>query len=269
MKWIAKYDFFDLYKVKVNDNTFNPGSAITIRNIIIPYENTIIMGAEKDEHSFDSSKKSSIAVLFVSNDKGKSYQEIKTGEKDLEYMESKSDHTLIKAYTMDSLAVKHFKILLLNNKTFELKKVDEYAEPEDFSNYYYSDFDGKYIVLENFGKYIIINLLDKNEYYSIPVDEIGKSYFYIGNGKIVYKKNQEIIEYDVKSRQSKILSVLKNKYEYFRYIDENLLLKKIELEDGDKYKYGIYDIYENKLYEETNENKYFYRYKNLSVIIEN
>ena len=263
MKWTAKYDFIDLYKKRLGKGHFNPGSAITIRTIVIPYDNTIILGGEKREWEFnDNLKGGSIAVLFVSNDRGKSYQEIKTGEKDLDYMDSRGDYTLVKAFTMDSLAVKHYKILLLNNKTFELKKVDEYAEPEDFSNYYYSYFDGQYIMLENFGKYIIINLLNKNEYYSIPVDEIGKSYFHIGNGKIVYKKKQEIIEYDVKSRQSKILSVLKNKYEYFRYIDGNILLKKIELEDGDKYKYGIYDIYENNLYEETNENKYFYRYKN-------
>ncbi len=25
MKWISKYDFFDLYKVRLVDNTFNPG----------------------------------------------------------------------------------------------------------------------------------------------------------------------------------------------------------------------------------------------------
>ena len=261
MKWTAKYDFFDLYKVKVNDNTFNPGSAVSLDKIVIPYENTIIMGAEKDEHSFDSSK-SSIAVLFVSNDKGKSYQEIKTGEEDLEYMEYKGDYTLIKAYTMDSLAVKHYKILLLNNKTFELKKADEYTEPEDFSNYYYSDFDGKYIVLENFGKNTVVNLLNKDEYYSIPVDEIGKSYFHIGNGKIIYKKEQNIMEYNVKTKESKVLSQLKDRYDYFFYIDNQLTLQKKILEEGDKYKYGIYDIYEKKLYEETNENKSFYRYKN-------
>ncbi len=47
MNWIAKFDFFDLYQTRVSDGYFNPGSAITIKHIAIPYENTIILAATK------------------------------------------------------------------------------------------------------------------------------------------------------------------------------------------------------------------------------
>ena len=43
MKWTAKYDFIDLYKMNVSEGAFNPGSAISLDQIVIPYENTIIM----------------------------------------------------------------------------------------------------------------------------------------------------------------------------------------------------------------------------------
>lgn len=261
MKWTAKYDFFDFYKVKVNDNTFNPGSAISLDKIIIPYENTIILGAEKDEHSFDSSKKSSVAVLFVSNNRGKSYKEIKTGEKDLEYIESKGDYTFIEAFTMDSLAVKYYKILLLNNKTFELKKTLGYTNEEDV---FYSYFDGKYILEShrNNNSSKLINLLNIKEEYTIPTGKIGEYFFHIGNGKIVYKKDNEIREYNSITKEDKLLNMLKKQYDYFFYIDNQLTLQKKILKDGDRYEKEIYDINENLLYTETPENKYFYRYKN-------
>ncbi|MCY0977716.1 hypothetical protein PGH12_15230 [Chryseobacterium wangxinyae] len=262
MKWTAKYDFIDLYKVKVNGGSFNPGSAIRLAKIEIPYENTIILGGSKDENSFDPKKTGDIAVLFASKDRGKNYQEIIIGEKDMEYMESKGDYTLIKAYTMDSVAVKHYKILLLNNKTFELQKVDEYIRPANLSDYYYSDFDGKYIVLENYGTFTIVNLLNRKEEYKIPTNKIGDYFFYTGNGRIVYKKDNEIREYNAITQEDKLLNKLKNKYDYFFYIDNQLTLQNKIFDDGDKFQYDIYDINENPLYTKTPENKYFYRYKN-------
>lgn len=261
MKWTSKYNFIDLYKMNVSEGAFNPGSAISLDKIVIPYENTIILGAEKMVWKFNKEKKGgSIAVLFVSNDKGKSYQEIKTGEKDLEYMESNGDYTYIEAYTMDSLAVKHYKILLLNNKTFELKKVLEYSD----ENVFYSYFDGKYIVERNRNdaNAKLINLLNTDEQYSLPTEKIGKSLFHVGNAKLVYKKDNEIREYNAITKEDKLLNMLKKQYDYFFYKDNQLTLQNKIFDDGDKFQYEIYDINENLLYKETPENKYFYRYKN-------
>ncbi|TGN24556.1 hypothetical protein [Empedobacter tilapiae] len=208
---------------------------------------------------FNEEKKGgSVAVLFASNDKGKTYKEILLNDEDFEDIDSKGDYTLIKSYTMNNEAVKIHQLQLLNNKTFELTKVLEYSDKSIF----YSYFDGKYILQRNESIPKIINLLNLKEEYSIPTNEIGKSFFHIGDTRIVYKKNQEIIEINLRTKEQKVLSQLKNKYDYFFYIDNQLILKKVRIDDGVNYESEIYDIYENKLYEETNDNKSFYRYKN-------
>ncbi len=262
MNWIAKFDFFDLYQTRVNNGSFNPGSAITIKHIAIPYENTIILAAIKEESSFPNpTTQNNMIVLFASNDKGQSYREIPTGEEDLEYVESMEDYTLVQAYAMNK-GVKVQKIYLFNNQTFELQKVDEYMQPQNILNYTYRDFDGKYVIKKNYETYTLLNFLDQEEFYEMPVAAFGKSFFHSGNAKIIYKKDKEIREYNVKTQEDKLLNVLKDTYDYFLRVDNQLTLQKKIFDDGDKYKYDLYDIYENKLYEYTPENKYFYRYKN-------
>ncbi|MGV0924842.1 hypothetical protein [Empedobacter tilapiae] len=258
MKWISKFDFFDLYKVRVNGGYFNPGSAIRLEKIAIPNENTILLAGSKDENSFDENKKSDVAVLFASNDKGKSYKEILLNDDILNDIQAEENYTFIESYSRNKDATKIYNVQLLNNKTFELIKVLEYSDKNTFYNY----FDGKYILQRNESIPKIINLLNLKEEYSIPTNEIGKSFFHIGDTRIVYKKNQEIIEINLRTKEQKVLSQLKSKYDYFFYIDNQLILKKVRIDDGVNYESEIYDIYENKLYEETNDNKSFYRYKN-------
>ncbi|WP_314242921.1 hypothetical protein [Empedobacter tilapiae] len=221
MKWISKFDFFDLYKVRPNG--FNPGSAVSLKKIAIPNENTILLAGFKMVWKFNEEKKGgSVAVLFASNDKRKTYKEILLNDEDFEDIDSKGDYTLIKSYTMNNEAVKIHQLQLLNNKTFELTKVLEYSDKSIF----YSYFDGKYILQRNESIPKIINLLNLKEEYSIPTNEIGKSFFHIGDTRIVYKKKQEIIEINLRTKEQKVLSQLKNKYDYFFYIDNQLILKK-------------------------------------------
>ncbi|MEJ5053399.1 hypothetical protein [Sphingobacterium sp. MYb382] len=263
MKWTAKYDFFDLYKVRLGKGKFNPGSAISLNKIVIPSEEVIILGGEKWVWEFNEDLEGpTVVVLYVSNDKGKSYKEINLEDKYLYSLESKRDYTLIQTNFRNDESKKVCKIYLLDNRTFELRQVDEYIEPEDFMNYGYRNFDGKFIIRTYYGKNTLVNLLEKEEVYEIPKEVVGDYFFNIGNRQIVYKKGQQILAYDVKTETVEIISQLKDSYDYFLYEGDQLCLIKTEFEEGRKFRYGIYDFYENQLYIKTNENESFYRYKN-------
>ena len=260
MKWISKFDFFDLYKVRVNGGYFNPGSAIRLEKIAIPNENTILLAGAKDENSFDENKKSDVAVLFASNDKGKTYKEILLNDVSFLYMEAKGDYTMIKSYTLNKDAIKVQKLQLLNNKTFELIKVEEYLD-KDIS---YNRFDGKYIIKKNKLGSKLINLFDKKEEYDVPEQLLSKKVLYNkGDGKFIYLINQTIEEYDIKTNTKNVIKNLKRVYNYF-WFDGNDYSFGIDdkVEADGSFSTSVYNANEEKLYDLTNENLDFYRYKN-------
>ncbi|MGV0924841.1 hypothetical protein [Empedobacter tilapiae] len=256
MKWISKFDFFDLYKVRVNGGYFNPGSAIRLEEIAIPNENTILLVGKKTQRDFDNNPKSpSVAVLFASNDKGKTYKEILLNDGSFLYMEVKENYSLIESYTSNKEAIKLHKIQLLNNNTFELIKIDEFLE---LSNISYDNFDGKYVIKKNKLGSKLINLFDKKEEYEVPEQLLSKKRLHNkGNGKFIFMENQKIIQYDVKLKSEQVLKELKNQYDYF-WADEDLLIKSHD----EPYRLELFDLNEDKVSELDRENRDFYRYKN-------
>lgn len=268
MKWTAKYNFIDLYKTKVNKGLFNPGSAITIWTYSIPSENQIIIGAEKNLSNFnESSKSGSKAVIFLSNNRGKSYKEVEIEGQKITITQGDSHFTLIQSNSNGYGPEGRDYISILNNNTLQVKKIDEYNTGESKMQVItYHDFDGKYAIKSSSNKAKLINLLDKEEFYDIPV-EITKNnmqFYNMGNREILYLKENEIIKFNCKTNAQSTIKKLKDNYSYFfKEMDQLLLYKTIE-EKGDNYKYAVYDLEENFLYEKTEKDNEVYRYQNFA-----
>lgn len=281
MRWVSKYNFMDLYKRKINGNNFNPGSGLSIDKIVIPNENTIVLGGIKSLREFnDDPRAEDCVVLFVSKDKGKSYKEILLTDTDLEVLEVDNGFVLTQTFTSSGMGYRNYNVQLLNIKTLEVVNVDRFSDvnvdrffeenARRFSDanvdIYYFDFVGNYALKRKGDNYKVVNLFNVKEEYSIPSDIMGHNIFHIGDTKIVYRSNhdQVIKEYNAKTKETRLIKKLNGNYAYWMKRNGEIFLKKVieEKEDGHVYRYGIYDMNENKLYEETSETEYYYRYKN-------
>ncbi|MDM1404915.1 hypothetical protein HX039_12450 [Myroides marinus] len=281
MRWVSKYNFMDLYKRKINGNMFNPGSGLSIDKIVIPNENTIVLGGIKSLREFnDDDRAEDCVVLFVSKDKGKSYKEILLTDTDLEVLEVDNGFVLTQTFTSSGMGYRNYNVQLLNIKNLEVINVDKFSDvnvdrffEENVRRFsdtnvdiYYFDFVGNYALKRKGDNYKVVNLFNVKEEYSIPFDIIDHNIFHIGDTKIVYRSNhdQVIKEYNAKTKETRLIKKLNGNYAYWMKRNGEIFLKKVieEKEDGHVYRYGIYDMNENKLYEETSETEYYYRYKN-------
>lgn len=281
MRWVSKYNFMDLYKRRISDNMFNPGSGLRIEKIVIPDENTIILGGVKKLWEFNNDPSAdTCAVLFVSKDKGKSYKEILLSDTYLEVLEVDNGFVLTQTSTPSGFGYRNYNVQLVNIKTSEVINVDRFSDvnvdrfldenarrlSDTNVDIYYFDFVGNYALKRRGDNYKVVNLFNVKEEYSISSDIMSHNTFHIGDTKIVYRSNhdQEIKEYNAKTKETRLIKKLNGNYAYWMKRNGEIFLKKIieEKEDGHVYRYGIYDMNENKLYEETNETEYYYRYKN-------
>lgn len=281
MRWVSKYNFMDLYKRKINGNMFNPGSGLNIDKIIIPNENTIVLAGIKSLREFnDDDRAEDCVVLFVSKDKGKSYKEILLTDTYLEVLEVDNGFVLTQTFTSSGFGYRNYNVQLLNIKTLEVINVDRFSDvnvdrffeenagrlSDTNVDIYYFDFVGNYALKRKGDNYKVVNLFNVKEEYSIPSDIIDYNIFHIEDTKIVYRSNngQEIKEYNAKTKETRLVKKLNGNYAYWMKKNGEIFLKRVidEKEDGHVYRYGIYDINEQKLYEETNETEYYYRYKN-------
>ena len=65
MKWIAKYDFNQLYQLTDQATALDPMSAFRFERFKAPNENTIILIGNKDLNSFDSSQIGDQTVMSI------------------------------------------------------------------------------------------------------------------------------------------------------------------------------------------------------------
>ena len=95
MKWIAKYDFNQLYQLTDQATVLDPMSAFRFEDFIALNENTIILIGNKDLNAFDSIQRGYQAVIHVSKDRGKSYQELILPEQNVLWLYHSHDYSII------------------------------------------------------------------------------------------------------------------------------------------------------------------------------
>ena len=263
MKWIAEYDFIDLYKKR--NHGFNPGSDKQLSLVFSPMENVIILGAQKDTPEFDPTATERQAVLYISTDRGQSYKELILEGNDVYDI---APYT--KEYSIIHTSDRKFEyIYLLNHKTFQLKTIDKYNRDEEI---YYDDFDGRFLNCKKNEIRFLADVLSKDsvKLYEIPKKLIAYQYYPIHqNGDVLYyNKILELRTYNVNTEEDKLFNQLKNKYDYFfpeNYLDYNtpLSLQNVENEnDEEKEITTVYDLDEKfvrKITKENREKYYFYK----------
>ena len=97
MKWIAKYDFNQLYQLTDQATVLDPMSAFRFEDFEALNENTIILIGNKSLRSFDSIQRGYQAVILISKDRGKSYQELLLPEQEMISIKTGNDYSLVKA----------------------------------------------------------------------------------------------------------------------------------------------------------------------------
>lgn len=265
MRWTAQYDFIDLYKKR--NNGFNPGSDKQIGWIISPAKNIIIIGAQKDTPEFEPTATEKQAVLYISTDRGQSYNELILNGEDV-YDIFSPPYT--KEYSIIRTQGDKYKwVYLLNHKTFKIKEIDKYKYNDKT---YYDDFDGRFLKCEKNEVSFQVDVLSKDtiKLYEVPKKFAEYQYYPIHqNGDILYYNNLlELRTYNVVTGEDKLFKQLKHKYDYFLTEDYSsyntpLSLQKVENEnDEEKEIITIYDLEENfvrKITKENREKYYFYK----------
>ena len=175
MKWIAKYDFNQLYQLTDQATVLDPMSAFRFEDFIAPNENTIILIGNKDLNAFDSIQRGYQAVIHVSKDRGKSYQELLLPEQEMISIKTGNDYSLVKAQNRLPDNSEKISLYLLDNNNLKFLKIDEYLYDDDIN---YKKFNGKYVIYSNRGNLKLINLLNREEEYPLP-DDLNNQPFYL------------------------------------------------------------------------------------------
>ncbi|MCX8706243.1 hypothetical protein, partial [Gilliamella sp. B3127] len=126
MKWIAKYDFNQLYHLTDQATVLDPMSAFRFEDFIAPNENTIILIGSKDLNDLDSSQIGDQAVILISKDRGKSYQELTLPEQNVLWLYPSQDYSIFEAQAVLAYNSKKNSMYLLDNNSLKIVKIDEY-----------------------------------------------------------------------------------------------------------------------------------------------
>ncbi len=256
MKWISKYDFFDLYKKNVNNGNFGPETGLKLTILKFLNEKTIFLAGSKDLHSFYN-KPGYSAVLFLSTDKGKSYQEITFPEENVTFITPAEKYTLIETGSGGNSPSGKVVLYLMNNQTLEYKKIDEYPSK---SKIRYSQFNGETVIYSAQEDQKIVNLLTKEE---LELPEYLKKTPLIlkRDNTVAYLLKDEILGYDFKTKQQKIIKKLKNSYDVLYYENDEYFLGN---SGRFKTEMTIYNENENELFVENEKTIEYYRYRNFA-----
>ena len=256
MKWIAKYDFNQLYQLTDQATVLDPMSAFRFEDFKAPNENTIILIGNKDLNSFDSSQIGYQAVILVSKDRGKSYQELSLPEQEMISIKTGNDYSLVKAQNRLPDNSEKISLYLLDNNNLKFLKIDEYLYDDDIN---YKKFNGKYVIYSNRGNLKLINLLNREEEYPLPDDLNNQPFYLTAQGNILTLQKNQIISYDPKTQNQQIIKSFKNNYDVLLYQDDTFILGKANLL---KTSATFYNEEEKELYTLDSKNVNFYRYKN-------
>ncbi|GEM_PF-545556 len=254
MKWISKYDFFDLYKKNISNGNFGPETGLKLTKFKFLNDKTIFLAGSKDLLSFYN-KPGSVAVLFISKDIGKTYQEILFSEENIIGIIPTKDYTLVETNSNGYSPKGKNVIYILNNNTLAYSKIDEYSSNIDKS---YDQFDGKYVVISNSSVHKVLDVFTKEEY-ELPNRIKGTGYKLEKKLHLTFLQNNEIIDYDIVSKNETIKKKLSKNYDFLSISNDEILLAKANLL---KTKITVYDINEKELYTETEKTNNYYRYKN-------
>ncbi|MWP70195.1 hypothetical protein GQ591_12000, partial [Gilliamella sp. Lep-s5] len=256
MKWIAKYDFNQLYQLTDQATVLDPMSAFRFESFKAPNENTIILIGNKRLRAFDSIQNGYQAVLHISKDRGKSYQELLLPEQEMKWIDTSQYYSLVEAQSRLPDNSKKISQYLLDHKSLKLVKIDEYDSEADISYY---NFNGKYAVYSHNKALKLINLLNREEEYPLP-DHLNNQPFYLtAQGNILTLQKNQIISYDPKTQNQQIIKSFKNNYDILLYQDDTFVLGKPNLL---KTSATFYNEEEKELYTIDSKNANFYRYKN-------
>ncbi|QYN46117.1 hypothetical protein [Gilliamella sp. ESL0405] len=182
MKWIAKYDFNQLYQLTDQATALDPMSSFRFERFKAPNENTIILIGNKDLNSFDSSQIGDQTVILISKDRGKSYQELTLPEQEMRWIDTSNDYSLVEAQNRLPDNSKKISQYLLDNNNLKLVKIDEYTSDAKIN---YENFNGKYVIYSNRGNLKLINLLNREEEYPLPNDLNNQPFYLIAQGNIL------------------------------------------------------------------------------------
>lgn len=121
MKWISKYNFYDIYQKNINNGHFPPVTGLNLKIFKFLDENTIFLADSKYLYSFYN-KSGYSAVLFISKDGGKTYKEIVFSEENIINFTLSKKYSLVETNSKGYSPMGKNVIYLFDNETFYLKK---------------------------------------------------------------------------------------------------------------------------------------------------
>lgn len=256
IKYITKYNFFSLYKKNINNGYFSPKTGLDLRIFKFLDDKIIFLAGSKDLYSFYN-KSGDSAVLFVSKNKGETFQEIIFPEEKVTFISLSEKFSLIETNSRGQSSMGKNSVYLLDNLTLKYKKIDEFSSK---SKIIYSQFNGMYVIHSDTFTTKLVNLLTNQEI-ELP-ENLRNIHFKLSkDNKLVYLKNDEILAYNPFNLSTRIIKKLKNNYDAFFYENDTFNLVKFNLL---KTKVTVYDDNENELYSETDNSAELYRYKNFA-----
>lgn len=259
MMWIAKYSFYDFYKENINNGNFPPGAGLRLTIFKFLNEKTIFLAGSKDLHAFFN-KPGDCAVLFVSKDKGKSYQEVTFSEENVTFLTTTEKYTLVETNINGYSAVGKNVIYLLDNTTLQFKKINEYSSNSKIS---YKQFNGEYVIYSVNNETYVLNMWTE-EKYKLPNEVVEKN-FILNDSDVTItflRENNKVVLYNAKNNSYEVSKSLKGSYSTIMNTFGEITLGKENLL---KTSGTIYDLNEKELFEATPKTeKGLYRYKNFA-----
>lgn len=258
MEIIAQYNFFDMYEKDLNG--FNPGSGLKFSVFKVSDEKTIFLGGSKDLYEFYR-KSGDSAVLFVSKDMGKSYEEIIFPEENIISIINADKHSVLVSNIGGNGVNSKNVLYILNNDTYEFNKIEELSTKENISNIQIND---NYFVYSLDKKYYALDIITRSKY-ALPEDVV-KSGFILDKKKsnILYLDNHHVKSYDFLNSNTQIVKKLENSYTTISNKYGDILLGKVNiLKNGGT----MYNMNEKELFEISTKTSSFYRYKNFVCTI--
>ena len=250
MKWIAKYNFFELYPKTNKMKAIEPLSEFRFYQYKMINDSVIFLSGNK-ETRFIEGKSGKRAVIIISKDLGKNYQEIDISEGNVTEVLPSEKYTLIEINGDE----KNY-IYLLDNSTLQYRKIDEYSSED---NRFYNQFNGEYIYCTINGIRKICNPFTKEEYI-LPIEFKNVKLKQENSENFIYLDKNELKQFNAKNKTTKIVKSFNDDYDVMGYDKGEITLGKINLI---KTKINYYNLDEKELYTETEKTDY-YRYKNFA-----
>ncbi|SCC31595.1 hypothetical protein [Gilliamella intestini] len=234
-------------------------SAFRFEDFIAPNENTIILIGNKRLRAFDSIQNGYQAVLHISKDRGKSYQELTLPEQNVLWLYPSQDYSIFEAQAVLAYNSKKNSMYLLDHKSLKVAKIDEYDSEADISYY---NFNGKYAVYSHNKALKLVNLLNREEEYPLPYELNNRSFWVTADDTLLILDAKQLIRYDPKNNTQTVIQQLHNDYDVLVYEDGEYFFTKFNTSKGGG---TYYNSKEELLYtfEKGDRNRY-YRYKNFA-----